>query len=1439
MPNRDIAIIGMSGIFPGAGDIHAFWKNIVHKVDAIQPVPAHRIDAVYFDADASAVDRFYCSRGGFIDDYAAFDPVEFGILPIAVEGIEPDHLLTLKLVYQALADAGVLDKKAVLEKTGIVIGKGNYTGPGTTRALEIVRTGEQIVQVLQNILPDLKDTEIDRIKKEFQTKKGRFSADTVMGLIPNLVASLVANRLNLGGVAYTLDAACASSLIAVDHAVQELHSGRADMMIAGGVHAAHNTLFWSIFTQLGALSRRQEIRPFDQQADGVLIGEGCGFVILKRLEDARRDDNRIYAVIKGVGISSDGSGTSVMSPSVKGQARAITQAWQQANVPLEEVGYIEAHGTGTPLGDRTELETLQQVFGSNHALPKAGLGTVKSMIGHAMPAAGIAGLIKTSLALYYGKLPPTLHCDNPLALMQQTRFAPVKEAVDWTQTGLPLRAGVNAFGFGGINAHVVLEADRLKTANAKHSVPVNGFAIDKKDEVLLLARNSKEALISALENGEKELGEGHYRIALFEPSAERIRKAIKIVAKDHTWHNRQDIWFTNTPLLADGGKLAFMFAGLDGLGSGEVDSIAAHFDLPRTAIAAASEAEAGGLDAALKLLDKSTVLDSAIKKLGVLPDMNAGHSMGEWLAVRSSEMVDAASVAHLLQKLNPASFEAPDTQFLAVGCGFAQIEENVKEIGDIYLSNDNCPQQVILCGTHRAVDAMVTVLRAKQIFYQVLSFQSGFHSPFIRHKLDLIMNGMEDMQFSKALIPVWSATTLETYPEQREAILQLGVEHLLKPVRFRELTEKLYQQGARMFIQIGAGGLIGFIDDTLKGRPFSAISSSLPIRPGLAQLRRVLAAVFVEGREIDLAFLGVKKEQKAPSKNAGLKLQLGSPIIKEITALKNIIPAALPAKPTIKEFALEDTGSPILRSFRENMEEINAIQTELLDLFNKQPFIQRTTPVTASAPPPVAKAIRKPVVYQLNISVDTHPYLLDHSLTRQRPGWHCIEDMDPVIPMTMTLELFGEIAAQQAPGEWVKKIQNIKVFQWLSVSKPFRETVTGEWTTPQLLSLNMEKYASAEVLLAGQPGISGTDHLDIGKLLPIQVTPEIVYDRYMFHGKEYQGIREVTAVGEKGIRGLIEGKAGKGSLLDNAGQLFGLWLLLTLHKDQAAFPVKIQEVEFFGDMMDQQGVFECTCEITELNDQFATADLLLRKENKVWAVIRGWQDRRLEIDERLWQVSMAPLKNTLSQEILPGIFFFHNAYSRVVSWDFIIKRYLNQEEKKYYHQALPINRKKKWLVSRIAVKDAVRMLLLRTTGEAYYPIEYQVRSNELGKPYLEGDMTGNVHISLAHKNNVAVATARYNQPVGIDIEEIQERGAGFNELVFTPAEMALLEGRDQAEWITRCWVAKEAYGKYLGKGLQGNPKAYVVEEINGEALRIKNVIIKTVKHNNYIIGWTS
>lgn len=1506
-------------MFPGAGDTESFWQNLLHKVDAIQPVPVGRLDPVFFDEAAKDVDRIYCRRGGFIDEYAEFDPGPFGILPLAVEGTEPEHLLTLKLAHQALTDAGLSDKdprnrSGNCDRAGIIIGKGNYAGPGAIRAIEIVQTGQQLVELLQHIAPDIKGVEVDKIKKEFQQKKGRFAADTAMGLIPNLVASLVANRLNLGGPAYTVDAACASSLIAVDHAVKELISGEADWMIAGGVHVCQNAPFWTIFSQLGALSRSQQIRPFDRRADGLLIGEGCGFVVLKRLPEAIWDGNRIYAVIKGVGVSSDGAGASLMSPSVKGQVKAIRRAWEHAGLEVGGLGYLEAHGTGTPLGDRTEMETLTNVFGKENGHPPIGIGSVKSNIGHAMPAAGIAGLIKTALSLYHGQIPPTLHCEEPLEGMQESRFVPVSEVLEWNQTGLPMRAGVNAFGFGGINAHVILEHAEGVHHTSDRSHPRRGLYVvrggspevvsrkilqtDVRDKVLLLAREDKESLLEALDicaaGGEAELpGKGPWRIALFDPRPERIQQCKKIVQRGRPWRNRQDIWFSNE-LLAEGGKVAYLFPGLDGLSGGEIGTVSDWFGLEveerghAGAMSTGAEgvaSEEGVLSAALKLLEKSRVLDMALKQLGVVPDLNAGHSVGEWLAGRSAGLAEEKGVLQLVETLKPETFELEGTAFLAVGCGYAQLKPLLASTKEIYLSNDNCPQQVILCGKNEAINGFMEVLRREQIFHQLLPFRSGFHSPFLREKAAAWEEDMKKIRFRKPRIPLWSATTLELYPEDPEAIRRLSVEHLLEPVRFRELVERLYQQeGVRIFIQVGSGGLTGFIDDTLKGHSYSAVAANTPLRPGLAQLQRVLAAVFAEGGEVDLSFLGVSAEKKRSA--AVQKLQLGTPLVKELPSLQGVWGAlgwrelgkresGRPglteaeragrtgvgeaekmgeARVAVMRMGERSSGgegeSPVMRAFRDVCAEMADVQEEMMELFNRRAADQvlyedrrqpgrdegRQSPgIDEDRRPSGRQENHEPFQKELTISLESHSYLLDHALVRQRPGWRIAKDMSPVIPMTMMLELLGEVAEERAGGARVQQMVNIQVYQWMNVAEPFREVVKGEWKGAESILLSLEKYAQAEMIFSRRETVEG--EWSTGTPVGRTIGRQQIYEQIMFHGPAYQGILEVLEFGDRGMKGLICGGAGKGSLLDNAGQLFGLWLHLSLPVNMIAFPVKIKEIVYMGDRRDQEGVFECTCVLTGLTEEFAVGDLILRKEGRVWCVIRGWQNRRLEIDHQFWKASIDPLRNYLAREIYPGVFFFHNAYTRVVSWDFVCQRYFSQEEKELLAGMAP-KRKKEWIISRVAVKDAVRALLYREMGAAYYPIEFRIEKDERGKPVLAGDPAGQVELSLAHKDMEAVGIARAGRRVGIDMERIEDRGDDFYTQVFHPEELALLGDRERAEWTTRYWVAKEAYGKYLGRGLGGDPGAYRIESIEGEIIGIGDLTIQTIRHQNYIIGWT-
>jgi acyl transferase domain-containing protein len=453
-----VAIVGMSVLLPGAADLDAYWRNLLSGTDAISEVPDGRWDADYYRPDSASgpavADQVYCRRGGFVDGLAEVEVTRFGIMPNSVPGTEPDQLIALHVAAAALADAGGESRLPDRRRVGVVLGRGGYLTPGLVRLDQRVRTAGQLVRTLGELLPDLDPGQLDRIRTAFTERLGPDSPESVIGLVPNLAASRVANRLDLRGPAYTVDAACASSLIAVDQAVTELAAGRCDLMLAGGVHHCHDITLWSVFSQLRALSPSQRIRPFHRGADGILIGEGTGVVVLKRLADAERDGDRIYAVIRGTGVSSDGRAASLVNPDSTGQTHAVRQAWQAAGLDPAlpgSIGLLEAHGTATPAGDAAELATLTEVFGGTGASDdRAVIGSVKSMIGHTMPAAGVAGLVKAALAVHHGMLLPTLHCDDPHPALAATRFRPLEKAAPWETTPeQPVRRHQRACGVGG------------------------------------------------------------------------------------------------------------------------------------------------------------------------------------------------------------------------------------------------------------------------------------------------------------------------------------------------------------------------------------------------------------------------------------------------------------------------------------------------------------------------------------------------------------------------------------------------------------------------------------------------------------------------------------------------------------------------------------------------------------------------------------------------------------------------------------------------------------------------------------------------------------------------------------------------------------------------------------------------------------------------------
>jgi acyl transferase domain-containing protein/phosphopantetheinyl transferase len=1444
----EVAIVGMAAVFPGAPDLATYWSNIRAGVDAITAVPASRWDPSYYDPESAASgrdDRLYCRRGGFIDD-ATFDPTRYGIMPATVPGAEPDQLLALHVAAEALADAGGADQLGDRSRVGVIVGRGGYLTPGLARLDQRIRTANQLVTTLRELLPELGDVELDRVRSAFQARLGPARPEAAIDLVPNLVASRVANRLDLAGPAYTVDAACASSLIAIDHAVAELIAGRCDVVLAGGVHHCHDITLWSVFSQLGALSPSQQIRPFHRAADGILIGEGTGMVVLKRLSDV--SDDRIYAVIRGIGIASDGRASSLMSPRSGGQTRAIERAWRAAALDPTEagsLGLLEAHGTGTPAGDQTELMSLIRVFGPpNGAGGDIGIGSVKSMIGHTMPAAGIAGLIKAALAVHHGVLPPTLHCDDPHPGLAGSRFAPVAAAAPWiTRDDTPRRAGVDAFGFGGINAHAILEQppSNRRPARPQRAGP---------ERVLLLASETPAQLTRQLEvldtalldrddTGTTPTG-GPCRMAIVAPTARRLMLARRIVAQGRPWRGRDDIWFTTAPLHSSTApaQLAFVFPGLEQEFQPRTDDVADHFQLDRPRLG--DNAALG--QHAIGVITIGRLLDDALRACGVEPDLVAGHSIGEWNAMSSAGIHPREAVEDLIASFEPAALRVPNLVFAALGCGAAQAAEAISTVVGVVVSHDNCPHQSIICGAEAAVVSVLDRLQARGVTGQMLPFRSGFHSPMLEPYLRPILDTVVSLPVQPPTIPVWSATTIDRYPDQPEAIHALVARHLLEPVRFGPLVQRLYEAGARAFIQVGTGSLPAFIADTLAGLPHLAITAHTSRRSGLDQLRRVAAALWVEGWAPRFDRLPKAATRTALGGHA-VPLRLGAPLIRlgtDAPTLKCTVHA--PAQP------IEAHQHPVLAEFNAALRDATTAARIVTDSW---------------AAVPSRPAIRTRATTTRLMSLDTMPYLADHCLVPQPDGWPETADRYPVVPMTTTLELMAQAARELVPDRTVIGIQDIRALRFLAVEPPVTVRIDTALDADGNVTVAIGDYAHGTVLLADDyPALPDAPDRALSGERPCAVTPGALYrDRWMFHGPRFQGVAELGPIGEDGIRGMLTASAAPGALLDNAGQLFGFWIMQQMLTDRLAYPASVKRVLWYGPQPHPGDQVPCVVRIGSVTDTTVVADLELRVGGRLWARIERWTDRRFRTDEVIWPTLFFPERNRIAQRQPGGVFLVRDRWRDPGSQELAMRRYLGAAERAEYSRRNP-RAARQWLLGRIAVKDAVRQWLWDAGTGPVYPVEITVGNDERGRPSVTGPFAALPAVSLAHSGPFAAAVVGHpdlDDPPGVDIELIEARDADTEAALMTEAERDLLDDvcrssldphTARAGWLTRFWTAKEAVAKAEGTGLDGRPHRFVVERADGDRLLVRShrdsehgrtrwvqTVIRT-ESEPYALAWT-
>ncbi|MGW6920245.1 beta-ketoacyl synthase N-terminal-like domain-containing protein [Streptomyces sp. NPDC054950] len=1475
----------MAVLLPGAADLDAYWRNLRDGVDAIGEVPEGRWDAEFYRpgtaSEPAVADRVYARRGGFVDGLAEVEVTRFGIMPHSVAGTEPDQLIALHVASAALDDAGGPDRLPDRGRVGVVLGRGGYLGPGLVRLDQRVRTAGQLVRTLGELLPDLTADQLGRVRTAFTERLGPDSPESAIGLVPNLAASRIANRLDLRGPAYTVDAACASSLVAVDQAVAELGSGRCDLMLAGGVHHCHDITLWSVFSQLRALSPSQRSRPFHRDADGILIGEGTGVVVLKRLADAERDGDRIYAVIRGTGVASDGRAAGLVNPDPGGQAQAVRQAWRAAGLDPAEpgsIGLLEAHGTATPAGDEAELTTLAEVFGPGEG--EAVLGSVKSMIGHTMPAAGVAGLVKAALAVHHGMLLPTLHCDDPHPALARTRFRTLEKAADWetTERQPVRRAAVNAFGFGGINAHVVLEEAPGARGPRATAPPRPVLAVTEPERVLLLAADSPARLAALLDADDDTVRSaglapshphpdaGPARLGIVDPTAKRLALARRAVGKRRAWHGRSDVWFRPGPLLgAEAGGPAFLFPGLEGDFTPQVDDVAAHFGLPAPSVAGDRTGDVGRHGFGVVAVGR--LLDAALRRTGIVPAAVAGHSVGEWTAMATAGLYSGDEVDAFMADFDPDSVAVPGLAFGAIGASAERVLAALRDEGPatagLVLSHDNAPGQSMVCGPEAAVEAFVRAFRAQGVLSQVLPFRSGFHTPMLEPHLGPIKEAADRFRLYPPHTPLWSGTTAAPFPEDEAGIRSLFVRHLLEPVRFRQLTEALYAAGHRVYVQVGPGQLGSLVGDTLGGRDHLVVAANSPHRTGLAQLRRVATALWTAGAAVAPS-LGPSPAPGTTARAARppVRLDLGGALVslapQQLTALRAELRAPVRAAGAVGPSPLDALagGSPMAA-------ELSALLHETADT--------AAALMTARAAAPAAARRTGPWHTVVHVSPDTMPYLLDHCFFPQRPGWPEVADRWPVVPATTIVQHIVDAAADAArdaaPGTVPVAVHGARFEEWLTATPAVDVPVTVTPEGPDRLAVSFGPRARATVELAAAhpPPPAPWPNGPGAERAPDHTAAQLYDERWMFHGPAFRGVTELGAIGDRHVRGVITTPSAPGALLDNVGQLLGYWIMATRTERTVVFPVGMREMRFHGPHPAPGTAVGCLVRITSLTDAFLEADVQLTVGGTVWAELYGWQDRRFDNDPKTRPVERFPERHTLSETRPGGWQLLHERWPDLASRELIMRNSLGGAERSQYAEHAPRGRRQ-WLLGRIAVKDAVRQWLWDQGEGPVFPAELRVRNDEAGRPYVTG-VHGRVlpalDVSLAHCAEAGVAIVRPHTPgpgPGIDIEEVTDRTPQTLAAALGEDELRLLRalsagsGGSEALWFTRFWAAKEAVAKAEGTGFEGRPRDFTVLDATpaGDRLTVAGRLERAypvhcapaanpprLPDRSYVVAWTT
>jgi enediyne polyketide synthase len=868
-----IAIVGMACRYAEARNPQELWENVLARRRAFRRIPAERLRlGDYFSADLDTPDAIYAAHAALIEGYE-FDRVHFRVAGSTFRSVDMTHWLALEVAAEALADGGFRDGEGLPhENTGVLVGN-TLTGEFSRAAMLRLRWPyvRRIVaeRLRQEAWEEARQSEFLRdLEHEYKSPFAPVGEETLAGALSNTIAGRICNYFHLGGGGYTLDGACCSSLLAVARACSALEAGEIDLALAGGVDLSLDPFELVGFAKTGALAHG-EMRVYDRESSGFLPGEGCGFVVLMRETDVKARGLRSYAVIRGWGISSDGAG-SITRPEIRGQTLALNRAYQRAGYGPETVALFEGHGTGTPVGDAVELQALTEVRREGAAkAPAAAVASIKANIGHTKAAAGVAGLIKAALAVHQQVVPPATGVREPRPELQgeEAALRIARDAEPWPQSQ-PVRAGVNSFGFGGINAHVTMESAEPPRNTGLSSLSRLLAESSQDAELFLFAASSKTELTAALEPLARlasrlsyseladastalaaGLGSGAWRGAIVASSpdelAERVEATLSLLKKgtsgspQHHLNTAGGIFLGVASSFAP--RIGLLFPGQASPVRPSGGAHGRRFEFVRDLYRQTRWPGVANPDSThLAQVGIATAEIAGVRMLnalGIEASIAVGHSLGELAAYCWAGAMDQSSLQTLVDARGRAMAEIPSGPgaMASISATAEEVESLLKEedCASVAIACFNSPRQVVLSGPNDAVERLLARARDRGSRATRLEAAHAFHSPMMLPAVAPFQKELKALDLRQLQNRVVSTITgVDLQPDAD--LRRLLADQLTAPVRFTQAMAVVREQ-ADLWIEAGPGQVLTHLVEAAGATPAIALDVGGPRLVGLLE----------------------------------------------------------------------------------------------------------------------------------------------------------------------------------------------------------------------------------------------------------------------------------------------------------------------------------------------------------------------------------------------------------------------------------------------------------------------------------------------------------------------------------------------------------------------------------------------------------------------------